>query len=244
MDDDDDIEFISHTHPTPIKRKDLEEDLEFNVAKMNVLLPQAGFRIRFTPISGGGNSQFEAVSDQMYGDVTHHINLRRQAVRWLKENKNTTLTCGERPRDFHYKGERKSCLKNMKRSTPDPRGALYDGWWGNTLTLHAMANMLSVRIIICSSGSGRCIDLSVIDPIHLPENHKTIYLSFVQKNVIFKRRINGNHIYIGANVYGSLDPVDIWWDVNDVVGKRYSVHVAVLQRPVNPKIKYEPSWVC
>jgi len=85
-------------------------------------------------IKGDGNCQFAAVSHQLFGTPTFHLDLRASAVNWLIDN-NLQQFVGDQSWDEYIYGM--SMLE-----------------WGDNITLQAMAEVNCVEIIVISSYSG------------------------------------------------------------------------------------------
>ncbi|XP_043723649.1 OVARIAN TUMOR DOMAIN-containing deubiquitinating enzyme 12-like [Telopea speciosissima] len=89
-------------------------------------------------VSGDGNCQFRALSDQMYKSPEHHKYVRKEVIKQLKDNR--SLYEGYVPMKYkHY-------YKKMAKS----------GVWGDHLTLQAAADKFVVKICLLTSFRDTC----------------------------------------------------------------------------------------
>ncbi|EGC32052.1 hypothetical protein DICPUDRAFT_11157, partial [Dictyostelium purpureum] len=117
-------------------------------------------------IPGDGNCQMYALSDQIFGDLEHSLEIRRAIATWLIKNKNLTLKNGARISQFaHTKNWYKYCIR-MARS----------GTWGDHLTLIAAAEVYKSKITIISSVESDSSFFIEIVPNSI-ENDRAIILS-------------------------------------------------------------------
>ncbi|GAB4848597.1 OVARIAN TUMOR DOMAIN-containing deubiquitinating enzyme 12 [Ancistrocladus abbreviatus] len=108
-------------------------------------------------VSGDGNCQFRALSDQIYRSPEYHKHVRREVVKQLKNNR--SLYEGYIPMKYkHY-------YKKMAKS----------GEWGDHVTLQAAADKFAAKICLLTSFK----DTSFIEivPQH-QEPKRELWLSF------------------------------------------------------------------
>lgn len=89
-------------------------------------------------VSGDGNCQFRAVSDQLYRSPEYHKHVRKEVAKQLKEHQ--SLYEGYVPMKYkHY-------YKKMKKS----------GEWGDHVTLQAAADRFAAKICLLTSFRDTC----------------------------------------------------------------------------------------
>lgn len=139
-------------------------------------------------VPGDGNCQFSSVSDQLFGRINYHKDLRKIAVQWMRENGEIKMKNGTKLSDFIdtdvYKDWNEYC--NMMEK---------DTHWGDQITLIALSNLFSRSIIIISSIRCDKDDNSYIvcihpkgrnyrnrEPLFLSHQHEYHYGSLKWKN--------------------------------------------------------------
>ncbi|XP_008797076.1 OVARIAN TUMOR DOMAIN-containing deubiquitinating enzyme 12 [Phoenix dactylifera] len=119
-------------------------------------------------VSGDGNCQFRALSDQMYRSPEHHKHVRKEIVKQLKECH--SLYEGYIPMKYkHY-------CKKMAKS----------GEWGDHVTLQAAADKFAAKIRLLTSFRDTCF-VEVVPQYQTPQ--RELWLSFwsgVHYNSIYK----------------------------------------------------------
>ncbi|KAL4376044.1 hypothetical protein GQ457_02G012920 [Hibiscus cannabinus] len=89
-------------------------------------------------VTGDGNCQFRALSDQMYRSPEYHKHIRKDIVKQLKDNRN--LYEGYVPMKY-----KKYCKKMAK-----------SGEWGDHVTLQAASDKYAVKICLLTSFRDTC----------------------------------------------------------------------------------------
>ncbi|KAK8653177.1 hypothetical protein V6N13_127187 [Hibiscus sabdariffa] len=89
-------------------------------------------------VTGDGNCQFRALSDQMYRTPEYHKHIRKDIVKQLKDNRN--LYDGYVPMKY------KRYCKKMAKS----------GEWGDHVTLQAASDKFAVKICLLTSFRDTC----------------------------------------------------------------------------------------
>lgn len=121
-------------------------------------------------VSGDGNCQFRAISDQLFKTPEHHKYIRKYAVKQLKEFR--SLYEGYVPMKYkHY-------CKKMSKS----------GEWGDHLTLQAAADKFAAKICLLTSFRDQCF-VEIVPQQQEPQ--REIWLSFwseVHYNSVYDAR--------------------------------------------------------
>ncbi|KYQ96674.1 OTU domain containin protein [Tieghemostelium lacteum] len=126
---------LLNLHPPPqsetvkLAEKRLSERLELYMLKNKKEIP------------GDGNCQFHALSDQLYGDLSHSADIRKSIVQWLRKNKDHSLTNGAVLSQFVGDRDWEQYCNEMEKL----------GTWGDHLTLLAAAEIYGLKISIISS---------------------------------------------------------------------------------------------
>ncbi|OMO99259.1 Ovarian tumor, otubain [Corchorus olitorius] len=108
-------------------------------------------------VSGDGNCQFRALSDQMYRSPEYHKHVRKEIVKQLKDHRN--LYEGYVPMKY------KRYCKKMAKS----------GEWGDHVTLQAASDKFAAKICLLTSFRDTCF--IEIMPQYQPPKHE-LWLSF------------------------------------------------------------------
>ncbi|XP_043704074.1 OVARIAN TUMOR DOMAIN-containing deubiquitinating enzyme 12-like isoform X1 [Telopea speciosissima] len=108
-------------------------------------------------VSGDGNCQFRALSDQMYKSPDHHKYVRKEIVKQLKHNR--SLYEGYVPMKY------KCYYKKMAKS----------GEWGDHLTLQAAADKFAAKICLLTSFRDTCF-IEIMPLYQAPQ--RELWLSF------------------------------------------------------------------
>ncbi|KAF6168745.1 hypothetical protein GIB67_013127 [Kingdonia uniflora] len=118
-------------------------------------------------VSGDGNCQFRALSDQMYKSPEHHKHVRKEIVRQLKDYRSQYE--GYIPMKYkHY-------YKKMAKS----------GEWGDHVTLQAAADKFGAKICLLTSFRDTCF-IEINPQAQAPQRGKIIIqlvLPFCDKKV-------------------------------------------------------------
>jgi len=112
-----------------LAQKRLDERLELYLLKNSKEIP------------GDGNCQMHALSDQIYGDISHSQEIRKTIVEWLKKNKDFQLPNGATLNQFVNNNNWDDYCAEMAKL----------GNWGDHLTLLAAAEIYGMKISIISS---------------------------------------------------------------------------------------------
>uniref|UniRef100_A0A1D1YWG6 ubiquitinyl hydrolase 1 n=1 Tax=Anthurium amnicola TaxID=1678845 RepID=A0A1D1YWG6_9ARAE len=121
-------------------------------------------------VSGDGNCQFRALSDQMYKSPEYHKNVRKEIVKQLKDYQ--SLYEGYVPMKY------KKYYKKMAKS----------GEWGDHITLQAAADKFGAKICLLTSFRDTCF-VEIIPQYQAPQ--REFWLSFwseVHYNSIYEFR--------------------------------------------------------
>ncbi|XP_058102672.1 OVARIAN TUMOR DOMAIN-containing deubiquitinating enzyme 12 [Magnolia sinica] len=121
-------------------------------------------------VSGDGNCQFRALSDQMYKSPEHHKYVRKEIVKQLKDFR--SLYEGYVPMKY------KTYYKKMAKS----------GEWGDHLTLQAAADKFAAKICLLTSFRDTCF-VEIVPQHQAPQ--REFWLSFwseVHYNSIYEMR--------------------------------------------------------
>jgi len=116
-------------------------------------------------IPGDGNCQMHSLSDQLCGNLNHHVHIRTRIVNWLKSNSNVVLPNGATLSQFVNEDWNSYC-----------NSMLNFGTWGDHLTLIAAAELFSLKIVIISSAPGDNFLIEIL-PTFSNEIKNTIYLT-------------------------------------------------------------------
>ncbi|KDP41893.1 hypothetical protein JCGZ_26911 [Jatropha curcas] len=108
-------------------------------------------------VSGDGNCQFRALSDQMYKSPEHHKHIRKEVVKQLKDNH--SLYEGYVPMKY------KRYYKKMAKS----------GEWGDHVTLQAAADKFAAKICLLTSFRDTCF-IEIMPQYQSPQ--RELWLSF------------------------------------------------------------------
>ncbi|KAM7277375.1 hypothetical protein ACFE04_019241 [Oxalis oulophora] len=119
-------------------------------------------------VSGDGNCQFRAISDQMYRSPEHHKHIRKEVVKQLKDHH--TLYESYIPMKY------KRYYKKMAKS----------GEWGDHVTLQAAADKFAAKICLLTSFRDTCF-IEIMPQYQAPK--RELWLSFwseVHYNSLYK----------------------------------------------------------
>ncbi|PKU79551.1 OTU domain-containing protein DDB_G0284757 [Dendrobium catenatum] len=108
-------------------------------------------------VSGDGNCQFRAISDQLYGSSEYHKLVRKEVVKQLKEFR--SIYEGYIP--MKYKQYRKKMAKS--------------GEWGDHVTLQAAADKFGAKICLLTSFRDTCF-VEIVPHNQTPQ--RELWLSF------------------------------------------------------------------
>jgi hypothetical protein len=144
---------IAKVQPRTLKGA-IPSELEVEQAHIPLREKIHAYGLRERKVKGDGACQFRAVSDQLYGDEVHHMEVRRAAV--LQLEKESNYYC-----DF-VEGSYDAYLVNM--CEPDT--------WGDHLTLQATADAFGLSINLLSSYSS---DVVAVQPRELKSGKVSMY---------------------------------------------------------------------
>lgn len=142
-------------------------------------------------VSGDGNCQFRALSDQLYRSPEHHAVVREQIIRQLKFH--PEIYDGYVPMAYN------DYLKKMSKN----------GEWGDHVTLQAAADWYGVKMFVLTSFKDTCyIEI-------LPHNQKSTRIIFLS----FWAEVHYNSIYPEGDLPAS-DPrkKKKWWSFGSLIG--------------------------
>ncbi|CAA7396024.1 unnamed protein product [Spirodela intermedia] len=121
-------------------------------------------------VSGDGNCQFRALSDQIFKSPEHHRSLRKEIVQQLKDHR--SLYEGYVPMNY-----KKYCKKMTK-----------SGEWGDHITLQAAADKFGAKIYLVTSFKDTCF-LEIIPQYEAPQRELWLSLwSEVHYNSLYAYR--------------------------------------------------------
>lgn len=115
------------------------------------------YRLYEVKVSGDGNCQFRALSDQMYKSPEYHKHVRKEIVKQLKDYR--SLYEGYVPMKY------KRYYKKMAKS----------GEWGDHITLQAAADRFAAKICLLTSFRDTCF-IEIIPQYQAPK--RELWLSF------------------------------------------------------------------
>lgn len=113
-----------------IFKEAIESELMTDVIKSRHQLEKDGYVLK--EVYGDGNCLFRAISDQLYGKDDQHIQLRKKAVEFIKNNQDDFV--------FYMEDDKKieDYIISMSK----------DGAWGGQLEMKALAECLKFNVII------------------------------------------------------------------------------------------------
>ena len=117
-------------------------------------------RYRLTPLNVGGGGDcffFTSASHQLYGDSSHHLELRATGVRYLKDN----------PERFIESNTETSWLRYLSSMT-------MQGTWTDNIIIQAVADAMNLKIYIIESDKN-FRGLTIVEPANTLENPQSIY---------------------------------------------------------------------
>ncbi|KAJ0988700.1 hypothetical protein J5N97_007056 [Dioscorea zingiberensis] len=121
-------------------------------------------------VSGDGNCQFRALSDQLYKSPEHHKHVRKEIVKQLKDGRSLY--------EVYVPMKYKHYCKKMAKS----------GEWGDHVTLQAAADKFGVKICLLTSFRDTCF-IEIVPQLQAPQ--RDLWLSFwseVHYNSIYDYR--------------------------------------------------------
>ena len=116
------------------------------------------YQLRPLDVGGGGDCFFRSVSHQLYGDSSHHHEVRAAGVQYLRDN----------PERF---------IESIV-DTPWLRYISYmslEGTWADHIIIQAVADALNLRIHIIES-SDNFRDMSLVEAVNTTNNQRSIYI--------------------------------------------------------------------
>ena len=113
------------------------------------------FQLRSLDIGGAGDCFFRAVSHQLYGDPSHHLDIRAAGIAYMRENPARFI---ESNTDYSWE----QYLNSMSMQ----------GTWCDGLIIQAVADQLNLRILIAEFNIIRAVTpLRRPTDIHLGDCH-------------------------------------------------------------------------
>ncbi|KQK11975.1 hypothetical protein BRADI_1g00720v3 [Brachypodium distachyon] len=134
-------------------------------------------------VTGDGNCQFRALSDQFYRTPDHHRFVRQEVVKQLESH--PEIYAGYVPMDY------REYLKKMPKS----------GEWGDHVTLQAAADLYGVKIFILTSFRDTCY-IEILPVIQ--KSNRVICLSFWAE-------VHYNSIYPEGELPVAENKKKRWW---------------------------------
>lgn len=118
--------------------------------------------LRPLDVGGGGDCFFKSVSHQLYGDSTHHLEIRALAVQYLRNN----------PERFIESNLDGSCLSYLSCIS-------IQGTWADNIVIQAVADSLNLRIYSVES-SANFSDLTLAESVNTEVgNIRSIYVGHI-----------------------------------------------------------------
>lgn len=108
-------------------------------------------------VSGDGNCQFRALSDQLYNSPEYHKHVRKEVVKQLKKFRSAY--------EAHVPMRYKQYYRKMRKA----------GEWGDHVTLQAAADRFSAKICLLTSFRDTCF-IEIMPRLQSPQ--REIWLSF------------------------------------------------------------------
>ena len=121
------------------------------------------YQLRPLDVGGGGDCFFRSVSHQLYGDSSHHHEVRAAGVQYLRDN----------PERF---------IESIV-DTPWLRYISYmslEGTWADHIIIQAVADALNLRIHIIES-SDNFRDMSLVEAVNTTNNQRSIYIAHISE---------------------------------------------------------------
>ena len=122
-------------NPGPVQKNRYSTDIPvvlLSHSLLEVRLHQ--FQLRPLDVGGGGDCFFRVVSQQLYGDLSHHLDIRAAGIAYMRDNPERFI---ERNTDY----SRGQYLNSMSMQ----------GTWCDGLIIQAVADQLNLRIVIAES---------------------------------------------------------------------------------------------
>ena len=122
-------------NPGPVQKNRYSTDIPvvlLSHSLLEVRLHQ--FQLRPLDVGGGGDCFFRVVSQQLYGDLSHHLDIRAAGIAYMRDNPERFI---ERNTDY----SRGQYLNSMS----------IQGTWCDGLIIQAVADQLNLRIVIAES---------------------------------------------------------------------------------------------
>ncbi|KAL5215666.1 hypothetical protein ABZP36_007067 [Zizania latifolia] len=136
-------------------------------------------------VSGDGNCQFRAISDQLYRSPEYHKHVRKEIVKQLKTC--NSLYEGYVPMNY------KNYCKKMKRS----------GEWGDHVTLQAAADKFAAKICLLTSFRDTCF-VEIVPQYQAPQRGMVLVSLPETDFMLFTWRTPGTISTILHNVLSQL----------------------------------------
>ncbi|KAJ1622283.1 hypothetical protein T492DRAFT_634021 [Pavlovales sp. CCMP2436] len=125
--------FAEHTpRVNDLTRRPTRESISEDLARLRDRL--AAFGLAEREVTGDGNCQFRAISDQLYSDQEQHSLVRSMCIDQL-------LFAPERYRDYVVAEDYDDYVQNMSKT----------GEWGDNVTLQALSDYLNAEINLVTS---------------------------------------------------------------------------------------------
>ena len=119
------------------------------------------YQLRPLDVGGGGDCFFRSVSHQLYGDSSHHHEVRAAGVQYLRDN----------PERFIESIVDTSWLRYISYMS-------LEGTWADHIIIQAVADALNLRIHIIES-SDNFRDMSLVEAVNTTNYQRSIYIAHI-----------------------------------------------------------------
>ena len=104
---------------------------------------------------------FKAVSHQLYGDPSHHLEIRARGIQYLRDN----------PERFIESNVETSWLEFLSNMS-------MQGTWAHHIIIQAVADVMNLRLHIIESNENFS-DMTLVEPSNMINNPMSIYLEHI-----------------------------------------------------------------
>jgi len=131
--------------------------------RSNFLLDYRLLRHQLRPldVGGGGDCFFKSVSHLLYGDSSHHSEIRTAGIQYLRENPERFIESNTSTSWIQY-------LSNMSMQ----------GTWADNIIIQAVADSMNLKINVVESNENFA-EITLVQGVDLIPNHRTIYLGHI-----------------------------------------------------------------
>ena len=117
--------------------------------------------LRPLDVGGGGDCFFRSVSHQLYGDSSHHLQIRKAGIQYLTENPERFIESNVEASWLRY-------LTYMSRQ----------GTWADHIIIQAIADAMSLKIHIIESDEN-FREMTLVEQTNMIENPRSIYIGHI-----------------------------------------------------------------